>query len=348
MHQPTLSIIILNYNYARFLREAIDSAIAVEADTKEIIVVDDGSTDESAAVLDGFGDKIRTIFKANGGVISAGNAGFRLSRGDIIIFLDADDRLAKNVAQNVFRAWDQTVAKVQYLANVVDGKGRPLGRIQPAFTKVPADSDIRYSLETTATYVTSPGSGNAYARLFLNEIFPLPEDLQTYQDDLINAVAPLYGRVVTLLVPLFDYRHHGANAYAQGSFEPRSLARMLQNDRARLSFLREKARGVGVVIASDALLNSPYHAVATVALRKLNPDLADGNPWLVGLMVRTLRAAIRYRSIGWAEKTVMIAWIVSVWLAPRALAAKLVAYRYAPATRPKWTAAILARLRVSS
>jgi glycosyltransferase involved in cell wall biosynthesis len=348
MRQATLSIIILNYNCARFLREAVESALAVEADDKEIIVVDDGSTDESAIILHGFEDKIRTVFKANGGVISAANAGFKQSRGEIVIFLDADDRLANDVAKKVFQAWDQDVVKVQYLANVVDGNGRPLGRVQPVFTKVPTDSDILYSLKTSATYVTSPGSGCACARWFLTQIFPLPENLQTYQDDLINVVAPLYGRIVTLLVPLFDYRHHGANTWVQSSFSVTSLVRLLQNDRARTSFLREEAKRFGIVIAEDALLNSPYHVVATVALRKLNPELIGVDPSLVNLFVRALRSAIRYRSIGSLEKLVMIAWIISVCLVPRALAARLVAFRYAPATRPKWTMAILQRLHVKA
>ncbi len=91
MNFPLVSIIIDNYNYGRFLTEAIDSALNQTYSKIEIIVVDDGSTDNSQEIIKSYQDKIIPIFKQNGGQASAFNAGFAVSRGEIICFLDADD-----------------------------------------------------------------------------------------------------------------------------------------------------------------------------------------------------------------------------------------------------------------
>ncbi len=89
--QPLVSIIINNYNYDRFLKAAIDSALQQTSHPVEIIVVDDGSTDRSRDIIASYGTQITPIFKDNGGQASCYNTGFAASKGEIICFLDADD-----------------------------------------------------------------------------------------------------------------------------------------------------------------------------------------------------------------------------------------------------------------
>ena len=86
--EPLVSIVINNYNYARFLPEAIESALAQTYPHKEIIVVDDGSTDDSRRVMESYGDRIKPIYKKNGGQASAMNLGYEAAKGDLIYFLD--------------------------------------------------------------------------------------------------------------------------------------------------------------------------------------------------------------------------------------------------------------------
>src|SRR4030043_1501176 len=88
---PLASIIITCYNYEKLLPRAIDSALQQTYPKKEIIVVDDGSTDNSRHIINSYGDRIIPVFKENGGLNSATNAGFFASHGEIIFFLDADD-----------------------------------------------------------------------------------------------------------------------------------------------------------------------------------------------------------------------------------------------------------------
>jgi glycosyltransferase involved in cell wall biosynthesis len=89
----TVSVVIPNYNYGRFLPEAIDSVLAQTYACKEIIVVDDGSTDDSLEVLSRYEQQgVKVVRQKNRGVGAARNAGAKSSSGDLIAFLDADDR----------------------------------------------------------------------------------------------------------------------------------------------------------------------------------------------------------------------------------------------------------------
>lgn len=88
---PTVSVVIPAYNAAWCVAKAIDSVLAQDYCDFELIVVDDGSTDDTAAVLAAYGDAIRVIRKPNGGLSSARNAGIAAARGEFIAFLDADD-----------------------------------------------------------------------------------------------------------------------------------------------------------------------------------------------------------------------------------------------------------------
>ena len=91
---PRVSIIIPVYNGANYMREAIDSALAQSYDNLEIIVVNDGSTDRSAAIAKEYAARdarIRVFDKENGGLSDARNYGIARARGEYIGFLDSDD-----------------------------------------------------------------------------------------------------------------------------------------------------------------------------------------------------------------------------------------------------------------
>src|SRR6516164_7495387 len=91
MRKPLVSVIINNYNYARFLKQAIDSALNQTHSLTEVVVVDDGSSDESREIIANYGNGIIPVLKENGGQASALNAAVLASRGEILCFLDSDD-----------------------------------------------------------------------------------------------------------------------------------------------------------------------------------------------------------------------------------------------------------------
>jgi len=91
---PLVSIVIPCFNYAKYLGEAVDSALGQTHHPCEVVVVDDGSTDGSAEVARGYGDRVRYLFQENRGLPATRNSGIQAARGSFIVCLDADDTLA--------------------------------------------------------------------------------------------------------------------------------------------------------------------------------------------------------------------------------------------------------------
>lgn len=89
--RPAVSVVIPAYNAGWCVRKAVDSVLAQDCRDFEVIVVNDGSTDDTAAVLAEYGHAIRVIDQPNGGMSHARNAGIRAAYGEFIAFLDADD-----------------------------------------------------------------------------------------------------------------------------------------------------------------------------------------------------------------------------------------------------------------
>jgi glycosyltransferase involved in cell wall biosynthesis len=100
----TVSVVIPCYNYGRHLSEAIDSALAQEGAWIEVAVVDDGSTDDTAAVASRYGNRISYVHRRNGGPAAARNTGLALVTGDFVTFLDADDSLAPDFVSECLKA----------------------------------------------------------------------------------------------------------------------------------------------------------------------------------------------------------------------------------------------------
>lgn len=109
---PLVSIIIANYNYARFLGEAIQSALDQTYPAVEVLLVDDGSTDDSLAVAARY--PVRVLPQPNGGVSAARNAGARASRGEYLLFLDADDLFEPATVERLLYALRGAPPEVAY------------------------------------------------------------------------------------------------------------------------------------------------------------------------------------------------------------------------------------------
>src|SRR5690242_2033878 len=96
---PRFSVVVPTYNRAATLPRAIDSVLAQSVDDFELIVVDDGSTDDTDAVLEHFGDRVRVVVQANAGVSAARNAGAAISQAEWLVFLDSDDELVADALE---------------------------------------------------------------------------------------------------------------------------------------------------------------------------------------------------------------------------------------------------------
>lgn len=174
---PLVSILINNYNYGRFLGEAIDSALAQTYRSIEVIVVDDGSTDNSREVLTKYVGRIVAIEKENGGQPTAFNAGFAASKGDIICFLDADDLFLPEKIQTVVDVFHQNPFVAWCFDRVVQFDEQTSVRRVPAsnWKSGPWDERNTMSVRGVAPNIPTATSGLSFRRETLARICPMPE-----------------------------------------------------------------------------------------------------------------------------------------------------------------------------
>lgn len=263
------SIIIDNYNYGRFLRETIDSALAQTYPRVEVIVVDDGSTDDSREIIAGYGNRVRAVLKSNGGQASAFNAGFAASRGDVVFFLDSDDTLFPSAVENAVSLFNEAgVVKVHWPLRVVDEQGKDQDRLMPP-GKLPEGDFREVVLRGGPTSCgSSPTSGNAWSRKFLERVMPMPEDVTYYKtcaDEFLYTLAPVFGRVRAIPQAQGTYRIHGRNIYSARPFAEKLRLELAGHEQqcAALSRVLKKA-GFDVDVAAWKR-NSWFHRLQQAA-----------------------------------------------------------------------------------
>jgi glycosyltransferase involved in cell wall biosynthesis len=263
-----VSIVVTSYNYARYLGQTIDSALSQTYPDVEVIVVDDGSTDSSPEIIRGYGDRVKPLFRANGGQAAAQNAGFAASSGDIVLILDSDDYLYPDAIASVVAVWRPTTTKAQFYLDAVDGAGAALGFRLP---NIPMDERGAMRLiECYGYYPSPPTSGNAYARSFLERVLPMCETTwKRGPDGLLNALAALYGDIVSIPCSLGAYRIHGRNMYA-GAIEVAVLRANTQNELDREVEIKMHARRLGRPIGRELCLAIPAHCKARLVSLKLD------------------------------------------------------------------------------
>lgn len=237
MKQTSLaSIIINNYNYGRFLKAAIDSALNQTYPNLEVIVVDDGSTDSSSEVITSYGKQIIPIFKENEGQASACNAGFAASKGEVIIFLDADDMLLSTAVEKAVEALQEpNLVKVHWYQWQVDVAGNKTGKKHPP--RILSEGDFREETiqKSIAPSILAPTSANAWKRKFIEAVCPLRERGDKHgADGYLCRLAPLFGRVKLIPEPQGCYRIHGEN---YRNSDRLSLSQKMQSDLQRDAFM---------------------------------------------------------------------------------------------------------------
>jgi glycosyltransferase involved in cell wall biosynthesis len=328
--EPQFSIVVTCYNYARYVGQAIESALAQTYADVEIIAVNDGSTDGSGAVLASFGDRITLIEQVNRGQIAAANRGYAACRGDIVLFLDADDLLLPGALAAAAAAWTPQCAKVQFELDLINGAGELLGRRFCNYVEPYGAEQIRREFSRFGTYIWPVLTGNAYSRWFLDQLMPLTVSMAP--DGLLNTVAPLYGEVRVVPEPLGLYRLHDANQSYHGTASCASGVRFAKQVSLRSSELRllaEHAAARSVPLPLGNLLDHDLPGVNyRLMLKKLGQDYegasADtpGRLWWAGMALLARRPLPARLKLGHA------AWLTLLLGSPRWLAARLITLRF--------------------
>ncbi|MTJ91439.1 MAG: glycosyltransferase [Desulfovibrio sp.] len=142
--QILVSVIIPSYNYAAFLPQAVASVLAQRASglEVEVIVVDDGSTDDTAEVVRGMGDDVRYIYQENQGLSAARNAGLRAAQGEFVAFLDADDLQAKGMLASQLQVFAAQPELDIVICRCVDFSGSTVTQIEGLWSLVNSHWDV--------------------------------------------------------------------------------------------------------------------------------------------------------------------------------------------------------------
>lgn len=241
--KPLVSIIINNYNYGRFLGEAIESALNQTYPHLEVIVVDDGSTDNSPKIIANYKDKIIPVLKENGGQASAFNAGFAATKGDIICLLDADDiALPEKVAEvvDVFKEHPD-IDWCFHALKVTDIKtGAVLKRVHHdnAYTPITEQQqhknlsykcDFRLHMiqKGKTSFIAPASSGLCFTSSLIKQILPLPvyKAHKTSADRCLTFTAIALSKGFFLDKELTIQRIHGNNAYTAMDGRQQYMAR---------------------------------------------------------------------------------------------------------------------------
>lgn len=262
-----VSLVIDNYNCERYVRLAVESALAQTHPELEVIVVDDGSQDGSRDILRQYVDRVDLVFKPNGGQQSALNAGFEHTRGEMVIFLDGDDLLHPEAAAAVATRYRPDISRYQWYLEIIDGDGRRSGARIPSRPAEDGDLEARTLSHGPRAYVCPPTSGNAWARSLLEQVMPLPEVHKTNADQYLTDTAPLYGRVLTIDRTLGCFRVHGKNAHtSKRRITTDSLQAVAAENRARVDFLADRALAAGKSVPPDRWVDRDWRMLLVRSL----------------------------------------------------------------------------------
>lgn len=172
-----VSVIIVNYNYGNFISSAIDSALAQTYKNIEVIVVDDGSTDNSREVIEQYSSNVIRKFKKNGGQASAFNAGFELSSGDIICFLDSDDYFKPDKIEKIialFKDYPKSGWVFHQYKNFDNITNKTISIHPPDFATTEIDFTEKIASGEKPTFAPATSS-LCFRRAVLEKILPMPE-----------------------------------------------------------------------------------------------------------------------------------------------------------------------------
>lgn len=216
MAMPFASVLIDTYNHERFIEQAIVSVLEQDfpACEREIIVVDDGSTDRTPEIVKKFEPRVRLLRKENGGQASAFNAGIPECKGEIIAFLDGDDWWALGKLQAVAHplASDASVSLVGHGITEVFPDGRQHTELLREISRFRIDSlEGARAFRLRKSFLGT--SRMTFRAELLREIGKVPEALAIEADEYLFTLAGFFSNILILRESFTFYRMHGANAF---------------------------------------------------------------------------------------------------------------------------------------
>lgn len=320
-----VSILINNHNYAPYVGAAIESALAQDYPDREVIVVDDGSTDDSWRVIRGFGATIQAVRQENAGQGAAYNTLWSMASGEFVLFLDADDCLDRDAISTCVRAADDDTASVKFRLRLMDDAGAILPGSVPYLMH---DGYVTPMVRKFVHYAGPPGSGNFYRARAIARAFPLDAPYWRRGADTIPFVAAAFaGRVTAVRRELGSYRLHRPASRTAGIFgniDTTYRATVNASERRREGSLAMLRRGYGISLPGPFL--PPPTALRARALSwRLDPNnhpFPDTRASLLRMQAEALR---NWPGFGRIERITLMAWMLLVVTLPASWVTRLAA-----------------------
>ncbi len=240
MDVPKASIIIPAYNYGHYVAETVESAVAQSYPNVEVIVVDDGSTDDTDEVCKRFGDRIRYHHKENAGLSAARNTGIKLATGEFLVFLDADDVLHPKMVETCmkeFESGENELAVVACRRMLIDENG---ARMEQSSNLKQVDGDVTMRDLLLKNRITVAG---ALVRAAVFDVCGGFDEMLTSSEDrdMWIRIASSF-QLKTIPNELVDYRVHSG-----------SMSRNADRMNANMTTVLTKARATGVNVSAGFL-----------------------------------------------------------------------------------------------
>jgi glycosyltransferase involved in cell wall biosynthesis len=239
------SVVMTTYNYAQYLDGAVESVLtqSLPHGQFELIVVDDGSTDDTASRIHRFGEELRYVRKPNGGQASALNVGIGLATGDVVSLLDGDDYWLPGKLSEIERvfAGDEGIGIVSHGALIERD-----GLLEEAPFSLPIGDVSGAALALEAHF--PPTSMLSFRRAVLEKIGPIPEEFTICPDYYLFNIVPLYARAAAVPQPLAVWRIHGGNWSEKTG--ARALELRLRLGRSIIDHLAAHAARAGTTVPS--------------------------------------------------------------------------------------------------
>jgi glycosyltransferase involved in cell wall biosynthesis len=278
MARPFVSVLIDTYNHERFIEQAICSVQEQDfplAD-REIVIVDDGSTDRTPDILQKFSKDARILRKSNGGQASAFNHGLANCSGEVIAFLDGDDFWCREKLATVVSELNAqpAIGAVGHGIFQTDETGRQMLVHAPAST---VENHLRSRAEALEFLTLRACLGTSrltMRRTTIGKFLPVPSDLVIEADEYLFTCAAAFDGVRILPLPLTNYRLHSSNLYQSRNPTPQSLLRKRTSLDSLISNLPSRLASAGVPAES---ISSVIDSISLDADR-LRLGLGHGSP----------------------------------------------------------------------
>jgi glycosyltransferase involved in cell wall biosynthesis len=259
--QPVVTVLINNYNYGNFIRQAVESVLQQDYKNVEIIIVDDGSTDNSKEILCEYKNCAKIFIKENGGQASAFNEGFFKSSGDIICFLDSDDYFFQEKISTVVDLFKKNpeAGWIFHQLQYTDKGGNPLPDVEERATEKLMFADFREHLKNLKKMPYFPATtALSFRRKILLNVFPIPEIFRISADSFLRLASISQSPGVLCPYNLSAHRQHGENLFVM---HPDMYKKWAENDIYVAFYLNERfpeyraftnrmfSRGAGRLIA---------------------------------------------------------------------------------------------------